>query len=171
MAEKKGKKKESVKKEDTKSLKEALRDLSLRGRVLLALFTSLTVATLLFLFLFALLNAVTPDYIEKEDYITLLSKLNNRTWTIKKGDEKTLSPFLSGFKASGAKSEKSGTVLILRLKGEEKEHVLHFSYRDDRIQGFVGSSLFSLFPSEGKDGKNGVLTLISSEAKIVFYEE
>ena len=171
MAEKKGKKKDEKKKENTKSLQEALKDLTTRGRVILALFTSIVAVTLLFLFLYALINAVTPDNVDIEDYESVLAKLNGRTWTIKKGDEKTLSVFLSGFKAQSAKSLKSGKSLILMLYGEKDERVLRFGYRDDRIQGFVGSVLFSLFPSEGKDGKNRVLTLLCEETKLVFFED
>lgn len=171
MAEKRGKKKEEKKTENTKSLKEALGDLSTRGRVVLALFTAMATVTLLFLFLYALINAVTPDNIIEADYESVLTRINNRTWTIKKGDEKTLAQFLSGFKVDSAKSEKSGTALLLMLKGEESERTLHFAYRNNRIQGFVGSTVFSLFLSKGKDGSNMALTLLSEETKIVFYEK
>lgn len=171
MADKKGKKKEEKKTQNTKSLKEALGDLSTRGRVVLALFTAMAAVTLLFLFLYALINAVTPDNIIEEDYESVLTKINGRTWSIKKGDDKTLAHFLSGFKADSAESRKSGTALILILKGEESDRTLYFGYRDERVQGFVGSVLFSLFLSQGKDGNNMALTLLSEETKIVFYEE
>ncbi len=171
MADKRGRKKEDKKTGNMKSLKEALKDLPTRGRVVLALFTSMAVVTLLFLFLYALINAVTPENIIEEDYESVLTKINGRTWRIKKGDEKTLAQFLSGFKAESAESEKSGTALILILKGEDSDRTLHFGYRDERIQGFLGSTLFSIFLSEGKDGNNIALTLLSDETKIVFYEE
>lgn len=172
MAEKSGKKKKEEKKEaEGKSLKEALSDLSTRNRIVLALFTSLTVVTLIFLFLFALINALTPENVKEEDYAAVLSALTDRTWTIKKGDEKTLSLFLPGYKATKARSGRSDGTLTLTILSDSNERILHFGYRNDRIQGFIGSTLFSLFPSVGKDGKNYVLTLLSDETKIVFYEE
>ncbi len=162
MAERKGKKKEEVNK---KSLKEAINTLSTKCRIALALFTALSAVTLLFLFLFALITAVTPERVKKEDYQRVLSTLNKRTWTIKKGDEKTLALFLPTVEVQSAESIKNDSVLILHLKGGENNAILYFGYKDERIQGFVGSTLFSLYPSKG------AITLLSAEAKIVFYEE
>lgn len=170
----KKKTKENVKKEKEikgKSLKEAVSELSGKKKTALAVFLAVLVTALIFAFTFTFINAVTPEKITGEEYLRLLSKLDGREWSIKKGDEKTIALSLYSFTPDGARTKKSGDTLLLIFYDDKEEYTLHFTYRDERIVGFVGSDLYSLYHSTGKNDSGRALSLVSTANKITLYEE
>ncbi len=167
----KKKTKEKEKKEKERSLVEAVRGLPQKKKTALAVILAVIVTGLIFAFTFTFINAVTPEKITEEDYLKLLSKLDGRTWAIKKGDEEALASSLYSFEPDGARTKKSGGTLLLILYDDREEYTLHFTYRDDRIRGFIGSDLYSLYHSTGKKETGRALSLVSRENKITLYEE
>ena len=169
-----GKKKtvaKTKKEEKTKTLAEAIGELSRKKKIALALVLAVLVTGGIFAFVFTFISAVTPEEITEEDYIKLLSKLDGREWSIKKGDEDVIASSLYSFEPDNARTEKSGDTLLLIFYGDREEYTLHFTYRDDRIQGFMGSDLYSLYHSTGKKETGRALTLVSTKNKITLYEE
>lgn len=166
-----GKKKKNEKKENEKSLMEAIEALPRKKKTALAVFLALLVTILIFAFTFTFIRAVTPETITKEDYLRLLTKLDSRVWSIKKGDEDVIASSLYSFEPENARTEKSGDTLLLILYDGREEYTLHFAYRDDRIRGFIGSELYSLYHSTGKKETSRALTLISTKNSITLYEK
>lgn len=164
-----GKKEKENKKE--KSLKEAVAELPVKKKTALAVTLAVIVTALIFAFTFTFINAVSPEEITEEEYLKLLSKLDGRIWAVKRGDEKTIAQSLYSFEPDGARTKKSGDTLLLILYDDREEYTLHFTYRDDRIRGFIGSDLYSLYHSTGKKETGRALSLVSRENKITLYEE
>lgn len=77
------KKKEEDKK--VKTLREAVVELPQRKKVSLAVFVSISVTTLIFLFIFTLIDVVKPALITEEEYLALLPRLDDVDWAIRKG--------------------------------------------------------------------------------------
>lgn len=172
MGKKKTKENEKKEKEiKGKSLKEAVSELPKKNKIALAVFFAVMVTALIFVFTFTFINAVTPEKITEEEYLRLLSKLDGRDWSIKKGDEKTIASSLYSFTPDGARTKKSADTLLLIFYDDKEEYTLHFAYRDERIEGFVGSELYSLYHSSGKNDTGRALSLVSTKNKITLYEE
>ncbi len=169
-----GKKKAAAKtkkEEKTKTLGEVIEGLPRKKKIVLAVIIAALVTGGIFAFVFTFISAVTPEEITEEDYLRLLSKLDGREWKIKMGDEKVIASSLYSFEPDNARTEKSGDTLLLILYSDREEYTLHFTYRDDRIQGFMGSDLYSLYHSTGKKETGRALTLLSTKSKITLYEE
>ena len=169
-----GKKKtkaEKGKEDKQKSLFEAVDALSRKKKIALAIVLAVLVTGGIFAFTFTFISAVTPEKITEEDYRKLLSKLDGREWAIKSGDEELISSSLYSFEPERARTEKSADTLLLILYSDREEYTLHFTYRDDRIQGFIGSDLYSLYHSIGKKETGRALTLVSTKNRITLYEE
>ena len=163
------KKKEEDKK--VKTLREAVVELPQRKKVSLAVFVSISVTTLIFLFIFTLIDVVKPTLITEEEYIALLPRLDDVDWAIRKGDAAGIALELKSFKPDRARTEKNGRVLLLILEKEGYEYVIRFSYRENRVMGFIGSTSYTLYYSSGKRDSNKVLSLVSKRQKITLYEE
>ncbi len=157
------------KKENTTTLKKEIGKFSEKGKALLAVTLALSLSALLFLFVYTLLDAVTPESVSEEEYELLLAKLDGREWGISPEDGKTAASYLSGYRIESALTKKSGNTLILILYETEKSHTLYFGYKDGMIKGFISSTLFTLYPSSGLREKNRALTLLGGDEKIVFY--
>ncbi len=164
-----GKKKEDSAK--VRTLREAVKDLPQRKKVIYAVFISIFVISLILLFVFTLLDAVTPSMITEEEFNILLPKLDDVEWKIKAGDAALIATELKSFKPYNARTEKRGHILFIILEAEGCECTLRFSYRDGRIVGFIGSSKYILYYSSGKRDSSKVLSLVNSKQKITLYEE
>lgn len=158
------------KNENTTTLKKEIGKLSTKGKTIMAVLLALFLSALLFLFVFTLLESITPESVTDEEYELLLSKLDKREWTIPAESVKTLSSFLDGYVPEKAQTKKSLSTLIIVLSDKESEQSLYFSYRSGKISGFISSTLFTLYHSTLKGGKSRALTLIGGGEKIVFYE-
>lgn len=163
------KKKEEDKK--VKTLREAVVELPQRKKVSLAVFVSISVTTLIFLFIFTLIDVVKPALITEEEYLALLPRLDDVDWAIRKGGAAGIALELKSFKPDRARTEKNGRVLLLILEKEGYEYVIRFSYRENRVMGFIGSTSYTLYYSSGKRDSNKVLSLVSKRQKITLYEE
>lgn len=163
------KKKEEDKK--VKTLCEAVVELSQRKKVILAVFVSFSVTTLIFLFIFTLIDVVKPTLITEEEYKSLLPRLDDVDWAIRKGDAAAIEAELKYFKPDKVRTEKSGNILLVILEKEGNEYVIRFSYRENRVMGFIGSTSYTLYYSSGKRDSNKVLSLVSKRQKITLYEE
>lgn len=159
------------KNENTTTLKKEIGKLSTKGKTVLAVSLALFISGLLFLFLYTLLESITPESVTKEEYETLLSKLDGRKWSLSSDSSKTIASFLDGFKPETAETVSRGNTLLIVLSDSKRGRTLYFSYTDGKIEGFMSSTLFRLYHSSLKGGKSRALTLIGGDEKIVFYEE
>ncbi len=152
-----------------KSLLEAVNELSPKRKTLLAACLSFSVMLALFLFIMALVGAVTPEDVKDEEYETLLSSLDGRTWSIGKDEGTDFLFFPSA--AVSARTERRGENLLLVFLHEEGEESFRFACRKNSVEGFIGSSLFTLHHSLSQKTGKRALTLISGGRKISLYEE
>lgn len=157
--------------ENTLTLKDALSSLKGRKRVALAVFTSLMFVSLTLLFVFTLIDVVTPESLTQEEFTSLLPKLDGREWTLRKGDEEKIASILYSFSPESAVTLKDGQTLLIILSDDNMEYILRFHWKDGSVQGLIGSRRFTLYHSSGKKEKNRVLSLISKDEKITLYEE
>lgn len=156
---------------DTMTLKEALSSLTGRKRVALAVFVAVVTVSLVLLFLFTLIDVVTPDSMTEEEFSSLLTKLDGREWKVKTGDGEKIASVLYSFSPDSAVTEKEGQTLLIILHGDGMDYTVRFAYISDSVQGLIGSTRFTLYHSSGKKETNRVLSLVSKEEKITLYEE
>ena len=156
---------------DTMTLKEALSSLTGRKRVALAVFVAVVTVSLVLLFLFTLIDVVTPDNMTEEEFNSLLSKTDGMEWKIKTGDGEKIASVLYSFSPDSATTEKEGQTLLIILHGDGMDYTVRFAYISDSVQGLIGSTRFTLYHSSGKKETNRVLSLVSKEEKITLYEE
>ena len=169
--EDKGSKKTKDDEKDTMTLKEALSSLTGRKRVALAVFVAVVTVSLVLLFLFTLIDVVTPDSMTEEEFNSLLTKLDGREWKVKTGDGEKIASVLYSFSPDSATTEKEGQTLLIILHGDGMDYTVRFAYVSDSVQGLIGSTRFTLYHSSGKKETNRVLSLVSKEEKITLYEE
>ena len=156
---------------DSMTLKEALSSLAGRKRIALAVFTAMVVVSLVLLFLFTLIDVVTPENMTEEEFHSLLSKTDGREWTVKKGDGDKIASVLYSFTPTTAVTEKEGDTLLIILSDDTMDYTVRFAYISGSVQGLIGSTRFTLYHSSGKKETNRVLSLVSKEEKITLYEE
>ncbi len=156
---------------DSMTLKEALSSLSGRKRVAFAVFVAFLTVSLVLLFLFTLIDVVTPDNMTEEEFHSLLSKLDGREWKVKKGDGEKIASILYSFSPDSAVTEKDGETLLIVLSDGSMDYTVRFTYVSDSVQGLIGATGFTLYHSSGKKETNRVLSLVSKEEKITLYEE
>ena len=169
--EEKSSKKTKDDEKDSMTLKEALSSLTGRKRVALAVFVAVVTVSLVLLFLFTLIDVVTPENMTEEEFHSLLSKLDGREWTVKKGDEDKIASVLYSFEPTTATTEKDGNTLLIVLSDDSMDYTVRFAYVGGSVQGLIGATRFTLYHSSGKKETNRVLSLVSKEEKITLYEE
>ena len=156
---------------DSMTLREALSSLTGRKRVALAVLTAMVVVSLVLLFLFTLIDVVTPDNMTEEEFHSLLSKIDGREWTVKKGDGDKIASVLYSFTPTTATTGKEGDTLLIILSDDTMDYTVRFAYVSGSVQGLIGATRFTLYHSSGKKETNRVLSLVSKEEKITLYEE
>ena len=156
---------------DSMTLREALASLTGRKRVALAVFVAVVTVSLVLLFLFTLIDVVTPENMTEEEFHSLLSKLDGREWTVKKGDGDKIASVLYSFEPATATTGKDGDTLLIILSDDSMDYTVRFAYVGGSVQGLIGATRFTLYHSSGKKETNRVLSLVSKEEKITLYEE
>ena len=156
---------------DGMTLREALSSLTGRKRVALAVFVAVVTVSFVLLFLFTLIDVVTPENMTEEEFHSLLSKVDGREWTVKKGDGDKIASVLYSFEPTTATTEKEGDTLLIILSDDTMDYTVRFAYISGSVQGLIGATRFTLYHSSGKKETNRVLSLVSKEEKITLYEE
>ena len=169
--EDKNSKKTNEDEKDGMTLKEALSSLTGRKRVALAVFVAVVTVSLVLLFLFTLIDVVTPENMTEEEFHSLLSKLDGREWTVKKGDGDKIASVLYSFEPTTATTEKDGNTLLIVLSDDSMDYTVRFAYISGSVQGLIGATRFTLYHSSGKKETKRVLSIVSKEEKITLYEE
>ncbi len=159
------------KEKDDMTLREALSSLSGRKRVAFAVFAAIFTVSLVLLFLFTLIDVVTPDNMTEEEFHSLLSKLDGREWKVKTGDGDKIASVLYSFSPGSAVTVKDGETLLIILSDDTMDYTVRFTYVHDSVQGLIGSTRFTLYHSSGKKETNRVLSLVSRDEKVTLYEE
>lgn len=149
-------------------IKTKVKELSEKKKVCIVVILTIVVLCSVFFFLFLSLSNNAKSDITKEEYLVLLTSIDNRCWKIK--NVEVIEKYLYSFKPTTVITERKNDSLIIRISNSEEEWPFVFSFKDGKVLGFINSSLFYLYSSFIEKDSRALILINTNGEKISLYE-